>query len=74
MSAPMIGTTSQAQATNRHSVSIKEEIEMRLANLTTKVNMVASKVLGDKTPAKLLGGIALSAILATVVVFPSAPA
>ena len=74
MSAPMIGITSQAQQKNRHSVSIKEEIEMKLANLTIKVNMAASKVLGGNTPAKLLGGIALSAILAAVVVLPSTPA
>ncbi|MCI0825359.1 MAG: hypothetical protein J4N90_11450 [Chloroflexi bacterium] len=47
---------------------------MRLTNIAIKLNMGASKVLGGNTPTKLLGGIALSAILAAVVAFPSTPA
>ena len=71
MTAPMIGNTSQDQPENRQFSRIKEEIEMKLADITIKMNITASKVLGNKMPANLLGGIALSAVLAAAVSFPS---
>ena len=74
MTAPMIGNTSEAQPENRNFNRIKEEIGMKLANIAIKMNMAASKVLGNKMPAKLLGGIALSAVLAAAVSFPSTTA
>ena len=74
MTAPMIGTTNQDQPENRQFNRIKEEIEMKLANIAKNMNIAASKVLGNKMPAKLLGGIALSAILAAAVSFPSTAA
>ena len=74
MTAPMIGTTNQDQPENRQFNRIKEEIEMKLANIAKNMNMAASKALGNKMPAKLLGGIALSAVLAAAVSFPTTPA
>ena len=44
---------------------------MELANIAIKLNLGASRVLGSMLPAKLLRGIALGAIIATVVILPS---
>ena len=44
---------------------------MKLANIAKQVNTGAFKVFGNKIPVKLMGGIALSAILAAAVVLPS---
>ena len=71
MTAPMIDTTNQDQAENRQFNRIKEEIEMKLANIAKNMNIAASKVLGNKMTAKLLGGIALSAVLAAALSFPA---
>ena len=47
---------------------------MKLANLAIQVTMGASKVFAYKMPLRLMGGIALSAILAAAVVLPSSAA
>ena len=47
---------------------------MKFANIAKQVNMGASKIFGNKMPVKLMGGIALSAILGAAVVLPSSAA
>ena len=64
MSAPVKGTKSQAQTAHPQFEQIKERIEMKLANLSKKLNIRYS------APAKILGGIALGAMLMTATILP----
>ena len=66
MSAPLKGTENQARREYPLVLKIKEEIEMKLA----KLHISVSKALNIRNGTKLLGGMALGAMLMTAVALP----
>ena len=66
MSAPVKGTKNQVREEHPLVLKIKEEIEMKLA----KLHIGVSKALNIRNGAKLLGGMALGAVLATATALP----
>ena len=74
MNAPLMGTNRQDRRAHQQTSKIKEVIEMNLVNLSKNLNMKVSQVLNTKAPAKLLGGIAMGALLMTATALPSGSA
>ena len=70
MNAPVMGTHRQTGTTHQQINKIKEVIEMKLANLSTNLNTKVSQILNSKTPAKVLGGIALGALMMAATALP----
>lgn len=70
MNAPLMGTNGQDRRAHQRTSQIKEVIEMKLVNLSKQLNIKVSRFLNTKTPAKLLGGIALGAMLMTATALP----
>ena len=63
---------SQIKPAYRGFIEVKEEIEMRLAREITQVKARVFQELAAHRPAKLIGGLALGALLMTVMVLPFA--
>ena len=74
MNAANFYSQTNIQKTVKKISNIKEETEMKLAAMTAQLNIRLPGILNMKTPAKLLGGIALGAMLMTATAFPLGPA
>ncbi len=70
MSAPVIKSQGKAKIAHREILKIKEGIEMRLPAGMTKVKAWFSQGLVTQHPVKLLGGLALGALLVTAIGLP----
>ena len=70
MNAPVMGSQRQTGTSHQQINKIKEVIDMKLANLSTKLNTKVSQILNSKTPAKVLGGIALGALMMAATALP----
>ena len=74
MSAPLTGNKRQNRRAYQQISQIREVIEMKLVNLSKQLNIKVSQVLSTTTPAKLLGGLALGALLMTATALPTGSA
>ena len=74
MKAP-IKNQNKVRAAHQKMLALKEEGEMKMATQMTKIKQYLSKGLGTQHPAKILGGLALGALLvtATGIALPSQP-
>ncbi len=70
MSAQVV--LNQIKTTYRGFIEVKEEVEMRLAREITQVKTRVFQELAAHRPAKLIGGLALGALLMTALVLPLA--
>ena len=70
MSAPVV--LNQIKTVYRGFIEVKEEVEMRLAREITQVKTRVIQELAAQRPAKLIGGLALGALLMTAMVLPFA--
>ena len=68
MSAPIVQNQNTVRASNLEPLKFREEIEMKWGLHVMDVNL--SEVLSTKTMAKMLGGLALGAILMTATALP----
>jgi hypothetical protein len=69
MNTPEVNTQSKPRTAHQEVWKFKEELEMKTATLTEKVNMRLSERLA-KAPVKLLGGLALGALVIAATALP----
>jgi hypothetical protein len=69
MNTPEVKTQGKPSTAHQELGKFKEELEMKTATLTAKVNMRLSERLA-KTPVKLLAGLALGALVMTATALP----
>ena len=74
MNAPLTQSQGKLKVVYQEIKKANEEIEMRLAMQMTDVKTWLSKGLATKTPGKILGGLALGALLMTATALPLGPA
>jgi hypothetical protein len=70
MNTATVKTQSRNRTAYQKVLKVKEEFEMRLAMRISQVNM---RILATKTPVKLLGGLALGALVMAAAVLPLGP-
>ena len=70
MNAAVRQPQSKVRTDNQGLLKIKEGIEMRLAMRITEVKARLDEILATRTPAKLLGGLAVGALLITATALP----
>ena len=70
MNTPEVNTQGKPRTAHQNIGKFKEEWEMKTATLTAKVNRWLHEHLAMKTPVKLLGGLALGALVVTATALP----
>ena len=73
MNAPKTGNQSKLQETNQEIRKDEEQIEMRVTSNISKVKTWVSQSLATHRSAKLMGGVALGALMITVTGLQFAP-
>jgi hypothetical protein len=70
MNTPEVNTQSKPRTAHQEVWKFKEEWKMKTATLTEQVNMLLHEHLAMKTPVKLLGGLALGALVMAATALP----
>jgi hypothetical protein len=70
MNTPEVRTQSKPRTAHQNIWRFKEELEIKTATLTEKVNRWLHEHLAMKTPVKLLGGLALGALVMAATALP----